>query len=116
MELGNKHKWSTVTTVGFALFAMFFGAGNLILPPFIGLEAGNDWLWALLDFFVTAIIAPFLGVLMVAKAGTNFTHLGDRIHPELIKWLTLFVILCITTRSEERRVGKECRSRWSPYH
>ena len=22
----------------------------------------------------------------------------------------------ITTRSEERRVGKECRSRWSPYH
>src|SRR2546430_4864157 len=23
---------------------------------------------------------------------------------------------CITVRSEERRVGKECRSRWSPYH
>src|SRR6266540_5591922 len=23
---------------------------------------------------------------------------------------------CRTTRSEERRVGKECRSRWSPYH
>ena len=22
----------------------------------------------------------------------------------------------VTTRSEERRVGKECRSRWSPYH
>ena len=22
----------------------------------------------------------------------------------------------ITARSEERRVGKECRSRWSPYH
>ena len=25
-------------------------------------------------------------------------------------------IVCTTTRSEERRVGKECRSRWSPYH
>src|SRR2546426_6650838 len=24
--------------------------------------------------------------------------------------------LSFTTRSEERRVGKECRSRWSPYH
>ena len=23
---------------------------------------------------------------------------------------------CMITRSEERRVGKECRSRWSPYH
>ena len=25
-------------------------------------------------------------------------------------------ILEIQNRSEERRVGKECRSRWSPYH
>ena len=24
--------------------------------------------------------------------------------------------MCIEARSEERRVGKECRSRWSPYH
>ena len=23
---------------------------------------------------------------------------------------------CMELRSEERRVGKECRSRWSPYH
>ena len=26
------------------------------------------------------------------------------------------VVKKMTTRSEERRVGKECRSRWSPYH
>ena len=26
------------------------------------------------------------------------------------------VLLAILARSEERRVGKECRSRWSPYH
>ena len=26
------------------------------------------------------------------------------------------LLLADTTRSEERRVGKECRSRWSPYH
>ena len=25
-------------------------------------------------------------------------------------------VLCRLMRSEERRVGKECRSRWSPYH
>ena len=29
---------------------------------------------------------------------------------------TLFGVLSLSTRSEERRVGKECRSRWSPYH
>ena len=27
-----------------------------------------------------------------------------------------YFFLLVTTRSEERRVGKECRSRWSPYH
>ena len=29
---------------------------------------------------------------------------------------SVFVIIKIPYRSEERRVGKECRSRWSPYH
>lgn len=88
-------KWKTITTVGFALFAMFFGAGNLILPPFIGLISGHQWPFALLGFFVTAIIAPFLGVLMVAKVGKQFTDLGWMIHPILIKILTLLIILCI---------------------
>ena len=27
-----------------------------------------------------------------------------------------YLVICISLRSEERRVGKECRSRWSPYH
>ena len=31
-------------------------------------------------------------------------------------WAVVFPILFIPPRSEERRVGKECRSRWSPYH
>ena len=30
--------------------------------------------------------------------------------------IIIAVAMAIKTRSEERRVGKECRSRWSPYH
>ena len=33
-----------------------------------------------------------------------------------VKKLWLAAAILTTTRSEERRVGKECRSRWSPYH
>ena len=40
---------------------------------------------------------------------TNRTILFEEINPEKLNLLTL-------VRSEERRVGKECRSRWSPYH
>lgn len=91
----SKNKTITVFTVGFALFAMFFGAGNLILPPFIGLSSGSQWFAALLGFFSTAIFAPFLGVLMVAVSGTSFVDLGYRIHPKLVTILTLLIILCI---------------------
>ena len=31
-------------------------------------------------------------------------------------WHTVLIFLGVDDRSEERRVGKECRSRWSPYH
>src|SRR3712207_9071422 len=39
-------------------------------------------------------------------------HEGDEISP----WETVMTIEGDYSRSEERRVGKECRSRWSPYH
>ena len=35
----------------------------------------------------------------------------DTVNDELLKFAVI-----ISQRSEERRVGKECRSRWSPYH
>ena len=44
--------------VGFTLFSMFFGAGNLIFPPFLGAQAGaNTWL-AFLGLAVSAIGLP----------------------------------------------------------
>ena len=30
--------------IGLALFAMFFGAGNLIFPPYLGMTSGSEWL------------------------------------------------------------------------
>ena len=38
----NKNK--DILIIGFALFSMFFGAGNLIFPPYIGLTSGDNWL------------------------------------------------------------------------
>lgn len=82
-------------TLGFALFAMFFGAGNLILPPFIGLQSGQEWPMAIAGFFSTGIIAPFLGVLTVVLYGNNFVDLGRRIHPVVVSVLGLLIMLCI---------------------
>ena len=39
---------------------------------------------------------------------------GDFTDPKFAAWKS--ILLENSIRSEERRVGKECRSRWSPYH
>src|SRR2546422_11676042 len=53
--------------------------------------------------------AGYLEAEMMAKAGATHVVAMGRAHPATIK-------LVVKARSEERRVGKECRSRWSPYH
>ena len=39
-----------VVTIGFALFSMFFGAGNVIFPPYLGLQSGHQWLGGFLAY------------------------------------------------------------------
>ncbi|MEH7744532.1 branched-chain amino acid transport system II carrier protein [Neobacillus drentensis] len=69
-----------IVFISFMLFSMFFGAGNLIFPPFLGQSAG-DHLWtALAGFIISAVGLPILGVIAVAKAG-NFNELNQRVHP-----------------------------------
>ncbi|WP_235802728.1 branched-chain amino acid transport system II carrier protein [Vaginella massiliensis] len=82
-------------TLGFALFAMFFGAGNLILPPFIGLEAGSFWVYAIIGFGITGILGPFLGLLSIIKTGESFTDLGNKVHPYFSIILGSAIMLCI---------------------
>jgi LIVCS family branched-chain amino acid:cation transporter len=57
-----KKSISGLVTSGFALFSMFFGAGNLIFPILIGRMAGSDWPFAILGLTLTAVIVPFLGL------------------------------------------------------
>ncbi|MFJ5761424.1 branched-chain amino acid transport system II carrier protein [Neobacillus sp. NPDC093182] len=69
-----------VVFISFMLFSMFFGAGNLIFPPFLGQSAG-DHLWAALaGFIVSAVGLPILGVIAVAKVG-SLNALNLRVHP-----------------------------------
>ena len=53
--------------VSFMLFSMFFGAGNLIFPPFLGQNAGSSTAAAIAAFLITAVLLPVLGIIVVAK-------------------------------------------------
>ncbi len=66
---------------GFALFSMFFGAGNLILPPFLGFKAGGDWFWVALGFAITAVFIPLLGILAHARLQGTMYDFGKKVAP-----------------------------------
>ena len=76
--------------VGFTLFSMFFGAGNLIFPPFLGAQAGTNAWFAFLGFALSAIGLPVLGVIAIARAG-GLSTLAGRVHP---RFAAVFTLLC----------------------
>lgn len=80
--------------VGVTLFSMFFGAGNLILPPLIGLQAGAEAVPATLGFLVAGIGLPVLGIVAVALAGTA-RELAGRVHPAFARGFVAAVYLAI---------------------
>lgn len=86
---------SDVLLVGLALFAMFFGAGNLIFPPYLGLLAGTDWPWALLGFVITGIGMPLLGIMAAARAGGTVEQMAGRVSPVFASLLSVVIILAI---------------------
>lgn len=73
---------------------MFFGAGNLIFPPFLGSLAGTSTWTAMIGFAITAIGFPVLGVVAVARAG-GFFYLAERVHPRFAFVFTLLNYLSI---------------------
>ena len=80
--------------VGATLFSMFFGAGNLILPPLLGVQAGAATLPATIGFFITGVGLPVLGIVAVALAGT-VRELADRVHPVFSRVFVAAVYLAI---------------------
>jgi len=80
--------------IGLALFAMFFGSGNLIYPMYLGKLAGDQWSIASLGFLITAVAVPLTGAIaMVLFRGcyqSFFTCLG-RI-PGLLAIATLLIV------------------------
>ena len=80
--------------VGFTLFSMFFGAGNLIFPPNIAAQAGTQTWPAMLGLALSAVGLPVLGVVAVARSG-GLDALGSRVHPAFARVFTIVAYLAI---------------------
>lgn len=84
-----KKDFVNALVVGFALFATFFGAGNLIFPPVLGLNAGKSWLASFFPYLISDAGIAIVGVLAVVKIGGS---MEDQLS-QLGKWPSR--ILCV---------------------
>lgn len=62
---------NTYVIIGFMLFALFFGAGNLIFPAYLGIYSGSNLALAILGFCLTGVSLPLLGVVAIAYSGAT---------------------------------------------
>ena len=83
-----------VIVIGFALFSMFFGAGNVVFPPYLGLEAGPEWMTGFATYFVADIGLALLGMFALLRVGSSeaVLHRVGRVPAEI---LMCAIILCI---------------------
>lgn len=53
--------------VGFALFSMFFGAGNVVFPPYLGMQSGTQWLSGFLFYFIADIGLAMMALFAILR-------------------------------------------------
>ena len=80
--------------IGFALFSMFFGAGNVIFPPYLGLGCGREWVLGFLCYYLADIGLALLAMFAVLRSGSSdaITRPIGRIPARI---LMSAVVLCI---------------------
>ena len=92
--------------IGMMLFALFFGAGNLIFPAALGQQAGDNVGWALLGFVLTGVGLPLLGVAAMGYSSCkDVEELASRVHPIYGLLYTISLYLSIGPMFATPRTG-----------
>ena len=73
------NKTKEIFVFGFAIFAGFFGAGNLILPPLLGFNSGPDWWIVALGFLASATVIPLLALIAHARLQGTMLDFGNEL-------------------------------------
>jgi len=85
----NQSKQTFITA--FALFSLFFGAGNLILPPFLGYNAGDEWFLVTIGFAISAVVIPILAIYGHARLQGTMLDFANKVSP----WFALLFALIV---------------------
>ena len=90
-----KLKFKQIMSLTLTLFAIFFGAGNMIFPPAMGQLAGENYWQALIGFILTDAGIALLGIIAVVLVGNEITDLGNLVSKKFSIFLSIVVYLLI---------------------
>lgn len=90
----NHIRLKDVVVTGFALFAMFFGAGNLIFPPELGRTAGTEWLFGFACFIFVEVVLSCIGIYTMIYGGGSIDAIKNVIGKIPSIALNTIIILC----------------------
>ena len=90
-----KRKYQDILVVGFALFAMFFGAGNLIFPPYLGVVSGSSWMTGFSGFIIADVGLALLAILAAAKCQGDVNKILIRSGKRLSLILATGIMICL---------------------
>ena len=84
-----------IIVIGFALFAMFFGAGNLIFPPMLGYLGGTNWILGFIAFAGVDVGIAALAVYAMSRGDGTVAFVTNIIGDKLGVVINTAVVLCI---------------------
>ena len=87
------NKTKEIWMTGFALFSLFFGAGNLILPPSLGVKSGLDWWIVVVGFSLTAVVIPIFAIYAHSRIQGTLFDFAKRVSPT---FSTVYCVLIYT--------------------
>lgn len=90
-----KNKMRDSIVVGFALFSMFFGAGNLIFPPSLGNKLGDQYLLGIVGFILTGVGLPLLAILACSRGNGTFEGIANKIGSKFTLIVTTVLFIAI---------------------
>lgn len=90
-----KRRYIDQLIIGFALFSMFFGAGNIIFPPYLGLGSGTDWFTGFGCYYLADIGLSIIAIFALIKNGGDISNVTDRIGKIPGEIMVSAIILCI---------------------
>ncbi|GGD22758.1 branched-chain amino acid transport system II carrier protein [Hyunsoonleella pacifica] len=108
-------KTKALLVTSFALFSLFFGAGNLLLPPFLGYNAGDNWFWVSVGFILTAVCVPILGIYTHSKLQGTLYDFGKKVSPKFSLLYCVIIYLIAISIPSPRTAAATFEIAIAPY-